>query len=87
MAGKLKDIKALFNLRLLGGEVPVDDFMKFNKLRFDIIEKHPEHERYLKSKSSAIRMFVNMFLVMPYEVLELAIKSEKVGRNGKSDTE
>lgn len=87
MAGKLAAIKEIFDLRLLGGEVPSETFMAFNRLRFDIIEKHPEYEKYLKSKSSTVRMFVNIFLKFPYEVLSLALRDERGDRDGKPDAE
>jgi hypothetical protein len=87
MAGKLEVIKELFDLRLLGGEVPAETFMKFNRLRFDIIEKHPEYEKYLKSKSSTIRMFVNVFLKFPNELLSLALRNERGDKDGKPDAE
>ena len=82
---KLGQIKELFDLRLLGGEVPKDTFMRFNKLRFDIIHEHPEYEKYLKSKSCAVRMFVNVFLAAPYEIIGMAVRLEKPDSEPKEE--
>jgi len=71
----------LFDMRLLGGEVTSRKFARFNSLRHDLISKNPDYEKYLMSKSKAVRMFVDVFIEYPDVVMGLAekIKNNKDG--------
>lgn len=73
----LDDVKRAFKMRLIAGEVLVNQYAKFNSLRHTLIIKNPEYERHLGTKSKTIRMFVNIFIEYPNIVMELAEKLDR----------
>ena len=68
------------NMRLLGGEVTADKYAKFNSLRHDLTSRNPDYEKFLGTKSRAVRMFVDVFIEYPNALMELA---DKVSKNDK----
>ena len=72
----MSGIGEIFNQRILGGEIPAEKFTQLNKLRYDIISKHPEFEKYLQTKSKLVRMLAVVFIEHPYEIIAMAVEIE-----------
>ena len=84
----ISEIKQKFNMRVLGGEVAADKLAKFNSLRHILVSKNPDYEKFLGTKSRAIRTFVYVFLEYPnvfMELTERVYKEFKNDRRNKSD--
>lgn len=77
------DIKSKFNLRLIGGEITVENLQKFNSMRHTLIIQNPEWVKYLDKKGWVIRMLINVFLEYPSIIMELAEKTENGAKDGK----
>jgi hypothetical protein len=70
-------LREALNMRLLGGEVTADKYARFNSLRFKLISHNSEYEKFLGTKSKALRMLVSVFVEHPSAIMKLAEKVDK----------
>lgn len=72
-------------LRLIAGEVEAEKLQEFNFIRQFLIRKDKKYERFVGTKSKAIRTFINIMNTYPLDVINLAEKAERGENNAVAE--